>query len=467
MAFQKEFLWGAATAAYQIEGAANEDGRGPSIWDIYDHDTKEDSLRRRTNILNCENAEVACDHYHRYKEDVKLMKEMGLKAYRFSISWSRILPDGRGKINQKGIDFYNNLIDELVNAGIEPCITLFHWDLPQALQEIGGWMNPDMSDIFAEYVKIVVEKFSDRVSYWMTLNEPQCHIIIGHIDGDCAPKLRVSDKQGFRLIHNILKAHGKAVCTIRQYAVKEPKVGMAPNPLAVYPETDEEKDVKAAEKAAFACKERNFWNTSLWLDPVFLGEYPQDVREVFGSDFPEDMILPGDMELISQPLDFLGCNFYTGRKVFCGANGEPIVAPHEQGADMTAFKWKVTPRILRYMPQFIHNRYHVPIMITENGASMADWVSLDGKVHDPLRIDFMQRYLIELEKAIDAGVDVLGYFAWSLLDNYEWANGYSERFGLIHVDYETQKRIMKDSGIWYRTVIDTNGEALHIVRNAE
>lgn len=461
MGFPKDFLWGAATAAYQIEGAAKEDGRGPSIWDIHDHDTKEDPIRRKTNILNCENAEVACDHYHRYKEDVRLMKEIGLKAYRFSISWSRILPEGRGEVNQKGIDFYNHLIDELLAAEIEPCVTLFHWDFPQALQDIGGWANPQMPDIFAEYVKVVVENFSDRVRYWMTLNEPQCHIIHGHILGSCAPKLTVSDRQGLMLVHSILKAHGKAVQTIRKYALRKPLVGMAPNPTACYPSTDEERDVRAAEKAAFACTERTFWNTPLWLDPVFRGEYPAEVREMFGADFPTEMILPGDMELISQPLDFLGCNFYSAQEIRCGEDGEPQKAPHRRGADMTAFKWEVTPRVLRYMPQFLYRRYNVPIIITENGASMADWVSLDGKVHDTLRIDFMQRYLLELEKSIAAGTRVWGYFVWSLMDNYEWSNGYTERFGIIHVNYQTLERTRKDSAYWYQKVIETNGEALH------
>lgn len=461
MAFPKDFLWGAATAAYQIEGAATEDGRGPSIWDIHDHDTKIDPVRGKTNILNCENAEVACDHYHRYREDVQLMKKMGLKAYRFSISWSRIVPQGRGGINEKGIDFYDRLIDELVSAGIEPCVTLFHWDFPQALQDIGGWSNPQMPDIFAEYVKVVVEKFSDRVRYWMTLNEPQCHIIHGHIMGSCAPKLTVSDRQGFMLVHSILKAHGKAVQTIRKYAVKTPVIGMAPNPTACYPSTDDARDIEAAEKVAFACTEKTFWNTALWLDPVFKGEYPRDVIEMYGDDFPGEMILPGDMELISEPIDFLGCNFYAGQEIRCGNDGKPEKAKHRQGADLTAFKWEVTPRILRFMPEFLYRRYGKPIMITENGASMADWVSLDGKVHDPLRIDFIQRYLLELEKAIDAGVDIRGYFVWSLMDNYEWSNGYTERFGLIHVNYQTQVRTMKDSAFWYRDVIDTNGEALH------
>lgn len=460
MDFPNNFAWGAATAAYQIEGGADADGRGPSIWDTYSHDKKIDSLRNRMNILNGDTGDIACDHYHLYKEDVKLMKEMGLKAYRFSISWSRILPEGRGKVNEAGLAFYSRLVDELIEAGIEPYITLFHWDLPQALQDIGGWFNPEMPAIFAEYVKIVVKALSDRVTYWMTLNEPQCHIIIGHIIGECAPKLRVSDRQGFYLIHSILKAHGKGVQVIREYAVKKPQIGIAPNPQAFYPATEREEDRKAAEKYSFRITTRNFWNSTWWLDPILLGRYPEDGIRVFGEDFPMEMIKPGDMELISQPLDFLGCNFYQGTKIMADEKGEPVVVPRKQGFDMTAFKWGVTPEILHYMPTFLYKRYNLPIYITENGLSMADWVSLDGNVHDPLRIDFMKRYLLELGKAIEEGTPVKGYFAWSLMDNYEWSNGYSERFGMIHVDYETQKRTLKDSAHWYREVILSDGECL-------
>ncbi|WMJ89553.1 GH1 family beta-glucosidase [Anaerocolumna sp. MB42-C2] len=462
MSFPKDFAWGAATAAYQIEGGAGEDGRGPSIWDTYAHNKKIDLLRNRMNILNGDTGDTACDHYHRYKEDVQHMKEMGLLAYRFSISWSRILPEGRGKVNEKGLKFYSDLVDELIAAGIEPYITLFHWDLPQALQDIGGWLNPEMPDLFGKYVKVVVDALSDRVTYWMTLNEPQCHIIIGHIDGECAPKQRVTDRQGFYLIHSILKAHGKAVRIIRKYAVKKPQIGIAPNPSAYYPSTDRKEDVQAAKKMAFGITSRNFWCSTWWLDPIFLGCYPEDGIHIFGDDFPLEMIKPGDMEMISEPIDFLGCNFYQGTEIRADKSGEPVIVPRKPGFDMTAFKWGVTPQILHYMPNFLYNRYQIPIYITENGLSMADWVSLDGKVHDPQRIDFMQRYLLELKKAIDDGTPVKGYFAWSMMDNYEWSNGYTERFGMIHVDYETQKRTLKDSAYWYHDVIKSNGKSLLI-----
>ncbi len=459
--FSEDFLWGAATAAHQIEGAAEEGGRGPSIWDTYAKDKRIDPATGRGNVLNGDTAEVACDHYHRFKEDVALMKEMGLKAYRFSISWSRVLPEGRGRVNEEGLRFYNDLTDELTGAGIEPCITLFHWDLPQALQDIGGWANPEMPDIFAEYVKLVTEALSDRVSYWITLNEPQCHIIIGHLDGICAPKVRASCPQVFSLMHNLFLAHGKAVRVIRQYAKKKPKVGYAPNPLAFYPYRDTQEDKRAACRKAFDADNRNLWSSTWWMDPILLGKYPEDGVKAFGEDFPKEMIKPGDMDIIAQPLDFIGCNFYQGNAVRMGENGTPLVIPKKTGFARTALKWEVTPEILKVMPEFIHERYGLPILITENGLSMTDWVALDGKVHDPQRIDFMKRYLRELDQAIEEGTPVLGYFAWSLLDNYEWSEGYGERFGMIHVDFESQKRTRKDSFYWYSEVIRSQGRLLY------
>jgi len=460
MNFPENFAWGAASAAYQIEGAAFEDGKGPSVWDVHSNDTRTDPRTGRTNIRNLDTANVACDHYHRYKEDVALMKTMGLKAYRFSVSWSRVLPEGRGKVNEAGIRFYSSLVDELLNAGIEPYITLFHWDLPQALQNIGGWANPDMPAIFADYVKVVVQALSDRVTHWMTLNEAQCHIIIGHIDGNCAPKLRVTPKEGFYLIHSILKAHSLAVGTIRTYAVKKPFVGIATNPAAFYPATSSEQDVRAARTMAFSASDKSFWPTTWWLDPILLGTYPKDGIEAFRDSFPQELLAADNTASLRAPLDFLGCNFYQGTAVRAGADGKPVCVPRKPGYDQTAFKWAVTPEVLRYMPDFLYERYGLPVIITENGLSMADWVALDGKVHDPQRIDFMHRYLLELGKAVADGTPVTGYFAWSVMDNYEWSEGFGERFGLIHVDYTTQKRTVKDSGLWYSGVIASNGSCL-------
>ncbi|SHO47229.1 GH1 family beta-glucosidase [Anaerocolumna xylanovorans] len=459
MSFPKDFLWGAAAAAYQIEGAAMEDGRGLSIWDVYSHDKNVDSGTGRMNIDNGDTGDVACDHYHRYKEDVALMKEIGLKAYRLSISWSRVLPEGKGKINEKGLDFYGDLVDELLKAGIEPYVTLFHWDLPQALMNLGGWSNPDSPDWFAEYVKVVTDKLSDRVTHWITFNESQCHIIIGHLLGECAPKLKLPYPEVFQAMHHLFLAHGKAVQTIRKYSAKPCMVGYAPCASEVYPVTDKKEDIDAARRAAFDASAKNLWNTSWWIDPIVHGRYPKEGIEAFAEYFPEALLKEEDLALISQPLDFLGINLYRGSGIRHTEEGY-VQAEKKIGFDRTAFKWPVTPKVLHYMPKFLFERYHLPVLITENGLSMADWVSLDGKVHDPQRIDFMNRYLLELSKALDEGVNVVGYFAWSIMDNFEWSQGYGERFGLIHVDFETQKRTLKDSAYWYRDIITSNGEGL-------
>ncbi len=459
MSFPKNFLWGAAAAAYQIEGGASEDGRGPSIWDVYCHDKTIDPKTGRSNIDNGDTGDIACDHYHRYKEDVALMKEIGLKAYRLSISWTRILPEGKGKINEKGLDFYDNLVDELLEAGIEPYVTLFHWDYPQALMKLGGWSNPESVDWFVEYVKVVINRLSDRVTHWITFNEPQCHIIIGHLLGECAPKLKLTYEEVFQAMHHLFLAHGKAVQTIRKYTKKPCKIGYAPCASDVYPVTDSEEDVEAARKAAFDASERHLWNTSWWIDPVILGKYPEEGVKAFAGHFPEALLKKEDLEQICQPLDFLGINLYRGIGIRSSEEGY-VRADNKIGYDRTAFKWPVTPKILRYMPKFLYERYKMPIIITENGLSMADWVSLDGKVHDPQRIDFMNRYLLELSKTIEEGIPVNGYFAWSIMDNFEWSQGYGERFGLIHVDFETQLRTLKDSAYWYHNIITTNGECL-------
>lgn len=457
MSFPEKFVWGAASAAYQIEGAAFSDGKGESIWDVYSNDKRIHQGSGKTNIRNLDTANTACDHYHRYKEDVALMKAMGLKAYRFSISWPRVLPEGQGAINYKGLQFYSNLVDELLEAGIEPYITLFHWDLPQELLNIGGWANPQMPLIFSEYVKVVVSALSDRVTNWMTLNEAQCHIIIGHFDGNCAPGFKVTYREGFKLINSILKAHSMAVRVIRSHAKKKPFIGIAPNPSSYYPAAETKADIEAARKLSFSAESKSLWPTTWWLDPILLGQYPQDGIEAFKEDFPEELLRESNLKELYCPIDFLGCNLYQGTAVRAGKDGQAECPPKKAGYDQTAFKWAVTPQILRYTPKFLFERYKLPIIITENGLSLSDWVSLDGKVHDPQRIDFTRRYLRELMKAIDEGVPVLGYFAWSVMDNFEWSEGFGERFGLIHVDYETQKRVIKDSGLWYHDVILSNG----------
>ena len=454
MSFRKDFVWGAATAAYQIEGAAYEDGRGESVWDVHCHDTRKNPEGKQ-NILDGETGDVSCDFYHHYKEDIQRMKNMGLKAFRFSISWSRVLPDGTGRVNEKGLQFYSDLVDALLEAEIEPWVTLFHWDFPQQLQIRGGWQNPESPEWFAEYTKVIVDRLSDRVSHWMTLNEPQCHLIIGHVQGNCAPKLRLTEPEYLLAIHNHLKAHGRAVQVIRKYAKKKPEIGVAFCFGSSVPVSDQPEDVKAARIATLREDTKDLWAVSWWLDPVILGHYPEKGMEAYGKNCPEELRNPEDLKLISEPLDFLGINVYQSGRVESDGQGGYREAKNPCGAPVTAMKWQVTPESLYYVPKFLQEKYKLPIVITENGLSCPDWVFLDGKVHDPMRIDF-----ICLKKAAEEETDIRGYFAWSAIDNMEWNNGYTERFGLIYVDYTTQKRILKDSAYWYREVIESNGKNL-------
>ena len=452
MSFPKDFIWGAAAASYQIEGAAHEDGRGLSVWDAFSH--------TEGKTKNQDTGDIACDHYNKFREDVALMKQLGLKAYRFSISWSRILPDGTGKINKAGLQFYSDLVDELIKSDIEPFVTLFHWDLPQELQYRGGWANIEIADWFSEYTRIVVEALSDRVSYWMTFNEPLCHILLGHSTGYHAPGLTLSNREVFRLIHHMNLAHGKAVQTIRKYAKKKSIVGFVPNPSPGVPATDSQEDLDAARAYTLSGSSRGLFSNGWWLDPILLGQYPKDGIEAMGADFPADMIKDGDMELISQKLDFLGINLYTGTVIKHDEIHGFEVCPAKNGYDQNALKWHVLPESIYYLSKFLYEKYKLPIIIAENGLTLSDWVSLDGKVHDPNRIDYMHRYLKELKKASEEGIDIRGYFAWSILDNFEWSEGYNERFGLIHVDFNTLKRTPKDSFYWYSDLIKHNGNNL-------
>lgn len=442
MGFKKDFMWGAATSSYQIEGAYNEGGRGMSIWDVYSH--------QPGKVLGGDTGDTACDHYHRFREDVRLMREIGIKAYRFSISWTRIIPDGDGKINEEGVHFYSELIDELLENGIEPYITIFHWDYPYELYKRGGWMNPESIDWFARYAAIVAERFSDRVRHFVTFNEPQCFIGLGFLSGEHAPGIKCPLKDVFLMCHNVLKAHGAAVKAMRMAAKQDIKIGYAPTGTMTYPASDKPEDIDAARCVLFGCPPLDnwTWNVSWWSDPVILGQYPSDGLKKYKEYLPE--ITKDDMKLISQPIDFYAQNIYQGICVRAGKNGKPEIVPQPMGWVKTAMGWPVTPECLQWGPRFLYERYRLPIYITENGMSAHDVISLDGRVHDPNRIDFLHRHLLELEKAACAGVEIDGYFQWSLMDNFEWSYGYSERFGLIYVDYATQERIIKDSGYWYR-----------------
>lgn len=453
MAFRKDFVWGAATAAYQVEGAVHEGGRGLSIWDVF--------CEQQGKVFEGQTGEVACDQYHHYKEDAKLMKEMGIKAYRFSVSWSRIMPNGTGEVNPEGIAYYNNLIDALIENGIEPYLTLYHWDLPYELQRKGGWLNDESVEWFREYTTVVAKNFSDRVKYYFTFNEPQCFIVLGYFRGEHAPGLCYGYREYFQVAHNVLKAHGAAVIALREHSKQEVKVGFAPTGAYFVPETEKPEDIEVARKAMFGLDdtiEGSMWS-NIWLsDPVMLGHYPEEGLRRFAQYLPK--ITEADMKLIHQPVDFYGQNIYNTVKVRAGKNGEMIRVKRYDGFPKTSIDWPVTPDCLYWLPKFFYERYKKPIYITENGVATTDWVCLDGKVHDSYRIDFYARYLKELKRAADEGVDIAGYFAWSLMDNFEWTKGYSERFGLVYVDYNTQERIIKDSGHWYKEVIQKNGENL-------
>lgn len=450
LSFPRGFVWGAGASSYQIEGAATEDGKGPSIWDTM--------CQKKAAIYGGQTGDVACDHYHRYQGDVRVMQEINLAAYRLSVSWPRVIPDGIGKVNTKGLDFYDRLVDALMASGITPYVTLFHWDFPQALYLRNGWLNRESADWFAGYATVLVERISDRVKHWITINEPQVFLHHGHLEGVHAPGDRLSLKQVLDAGHNVLRAHGKAIQAIRGASKGDCQVGYAPVGVVRIPETDSKQDLEAASRSMFSVAEGHLFNNTWWIDPVLCGGYPEQGLQLYGESAPT--ILAGDMETIHQQLDFLGLNIYFGERLRANALGEPEMLPHGAGKPLTAMGTAVTPEALYWGPKLLWERYGIPIYITENGMSNCDWIALDGEVHDPQRIDFLRRYLLQLRRAVDDGADVRGYFHWSILDNFEWANGYKERFGLVYVDYSNQRRVLKDSARWYRSVIGTNGESL-------
>lgn len=447
MAFRDDFVWGAATASYQIEGAAHEDGRGLSVWDTF--------CRQPGRVFEGHSGDVACDHYHRYKEDIAIMKDIGLRAYRFSVSWSRLLPAGAGAVNQKGVDFYNRLIDGLLEAGITPFMTLFHWDYPQALWNRGGWLNPDSSAWFADYATLIGKSYGDRVKNYMTLNEPQIFIGHGHANGEHAPGVRFDRFHILRMCHNVLLAHGKAVTALRATS-PNCKVGVACAGDAYVPATDSAADVEAARRETFRLHPDKFaWSSGWWADAMIHGRYLDGFEKEFGWEMPE--IGPDDMKTMSPKLDFWGQNTYFATIVKDdGKGGCESVFP-KVGRWKTAIGWTVTPEVMYYMPKFLYERYKLPIYQTENGLSNADYPAPDGRVADPKRIDFLNAYLYQFRRAAEAGVDLRGYFQWSLLDNFEWGKGYDDRFGMVYVDYVTQKRTPKDSAAWYAETIRANG----------
>lgn len=446
--FPKDFKWGTATSAYQIEGAADQGGRSPSIWDEFSH--------RTGTIRNNENGDVACDHYHRWKEDIQLMKQLGYKAYRFSIAWPRILPEGRGRINQQGLDFYNRLIDEMLQSEIAPYLTLYHWDIPTKLK--GAWLNRDSAYAFEEFSDVCARSFGDRVKNWMTINEPICASFLSYTWGHHAPGM--SDPyQGLVAAHHLLLSHGLAVKTIRAH-YPDAEIGIALNPASVYPLTDSKVDQQMAIQAETM---QNRW----FSDPVFKGSYPVEAVQayirlgVLKNENP-DFIHPEDMEIISTPTDFLGINYYT-RQVYHTDQPEMPSEEHFKSLpapadNQTEMGWEIFPQGLFDLLQKVNNEYHPrKILITENGASYSYAPDTVGKIDDPKRIDYIETHLQAIARAIQAGIPVDGYFVWSFMDNFEWAQGYSQRFGLVYVDYKTQKRTPKASAFWYSKVINENG----------
>jgi len=432
--FPSDFIWGAAASAYQIEGAAHEDGRGESIWDRFS--------ATPGKVRAGDTGEIACDFYHRYPEDIGLMRELGLDAFRFSIAWPRIVPNATGPVNEAGLDFYDRLVDALLEAGIRPYVNLFHWDLPQKLEDAGGWPERATAEAFAGYAAVVAQRLGDRVKDWITHNEPFCTSWLGYGLGAHAPG-RTSVRDALAASHHALLAHGWAVEAIRR-ASPGAEVGIVVDPWPIHPASDDPVDVAAAWAEDGV---RNRW----FFDPLLRGSYPEDVLERFADEAPP--VRDGDLATISVPLDFLGVNNYSRRIVRAGLNGTVIDVP-APGGELTDMGWEVYPDGLFDSLLRMHREYGVEsIYVTENGAAFADVRSHDGQIHDVERIAFLDGYLDAIERAIAEGVPLRGYFVWSLLDNFEWSLGYSKRFGLVYVDYPTLERVPKDSFYWYRDLI--------------
>ena len=444
--FPPDFLWGAATAAYQIEGSPLADGAGASIWHRFSH------TPGRT--ANGDTGDVACDHYYRYASDIGLMRELRLRAYRLSIAWGRIYPEGKGRINQAGLDFYSRLIDKLLEAGIMPNVTLYHWDLPAALDDRGGWLNPDIAEWFGDYASTVFDALADRVPMWATINEPLVVMDGGYMNGNLAPGHR-NIYEAPIVSHNLLRAHGRGVQAFRARNARDSRIGLVVNLDRKYPASDSWQDEEAAARA-------HAYGNEQYLDPVLLGRYPEKLREIFGDAWPE---WPDeDLALIKQPLDYVGVNYYTRLVVKHDETHPPINVGVEPQVDAlhTEMGWEVFPLALTHILTWLKERYgDIPLYITENGSAFMDPPeAIDGRIEDPLRVEYLRRHLHAIRDAIQQGVNLRGYFAWSLLDNYEWSHGYTKRFGIVHVNYATQERTIKDSGRYYSRIIDSNGAAL-------
>lgn len=446
--FPENFVWGVACAAYQCEGAWDADGKGRSIWDDF---TQQKGVG---HVKNDDTGDVACDVYHRYESDAALMQKLGVGAYRFSVSWPRVFPEGRGRINEKGLAYYDRLVDTLLERGIEPWMTLYHWDLPSALQSQGGWLARSTVDAFGEYAAVIASRFDGRVRHYMTINEPQCITKLGYGTGEHAPGLTLSDEEQALVYHHLALAHSVGMRAIKAHSTGDVEVGVVPCGRLCYPQNDTPEGRAAAERASFDLS-RVGWNFTfnIFLDSLILRRYDESAPESikrFAATIPAS-----DWAAMQAP-DFIGVNVYNGTMV--NDLGEDVA--RHPGFPLTACKWPVTPQVMRFGPLALYHRYGLPMYITENGQSANDRVFRDGKVHDPDRIDFLHQYLMKLSQGIADGAPVKGYFHWSFLDNFEWAEGYDERFGLVYVDYPTQRRVLKDSAHWYARVMHTNGRYL-------
>jgi beta-glucosidase len=464
VAFPPGFVWGSATAAYQIEGAAAEDGRKPSIWDTFSH--------APGNVQDGDTGDVACDHYHRLDEDLDLMARLGLRAYRFSVSWPRVIPDGSGKLNQPGLDFYQRLVDGLLDREITPLVTLYHWDLPQALSDTGGWLNRDTVDRFVEYAQVIGDALGDRASAITTFNEPFCSAFLGYGSGEHAPGIR-DNASALTAAHHLNLAHGRAVSALRPVVAADCQLSITLNLAQAEPATDSEQDQAAALHVDAIAN-------GVFLEPILRGAFADrliaDTQHITDWGF----VRSGDLVDIAAPIDLLGVNYYSSTSVAAVDRDRPVAtdvpldgrhhlssAAMWPGTDLaysvprpgphTDMGWPIDPDGLTRLLTRLHRDYpDLPLVVTENGAAYADVRSADGGVHDPDRVAYLRDHLLAVSRAIDAGVDVRGYYVWSLLDNFEWAWGYSKRFGIVYVDYETLERVPKDSAWWFRDVIANN-----------
>ncbi|MBD7919584.1 beta-glucosidase [Cellulomonas sp. Sa3CUA2] len=459
--FPADFLWGSATASYQIEGAVDEDGRTPSIWDTFSHTPGK--------VLDGDTGDVAVDHYHRVPQDVAIMKDLGLQAYRFSISWSRIVPGGTGEVNQAGLDFYSDLVDRLIAAGIKPVVTLYHWDLPQVLEDQGGWTSRSTAYAFAEYARVVARALGDRIHLWTTLNEPWCSAFLGYGSGVHAPGV-TDPAAALAAVHHLNLAHGLAATAIREELGADTPVSITLNLHVTRAASHDPADVEAKRRIDTIANE-------VFLGPLLEGAYPERVAADTATISDWSFVQDGDLELIRVPIDLLGVNYYSTGRVQHGTppvgDGTPgpdghrssVVSPWigadqvewlKQPGPYTAMGWNIEPQGLVDLLLELHERYPaLPLAITENGAAFYDTVTEDGRVHDDERVAYLHDHLDAVGEARDKGVDVRGYFVWSLFDNFEWAYGYDRRFGVVHVDYDTQVRTLKDSARWYRELVRT------------